>query len=654
MFDAHQEQGQNASSEKTPRSAERPGFPIDPRRILIALKRRGVVLLAVAIVGSVMGALIGKFLVPKNYRAASTVLWEPPVEARADAMRELNTLAQSVKLPDNLRAVREKLSLEATLEGLAGNIDVKVGENSMLITVVATDEDRDRCAAIANVIVEVFLSAQKEVAAGRLREIAQALRSSLALAEADLRGAKKAYADFRTEFAITDASVETQAAIEELARLRVAANDARVELETLRARENSLRASRDGSPKEVVASRNELAPSVARLAEAQTELAEARAKFTPDHPKTKALEAEVEALRAAVDVGKPAVTSRVVTRSPMRDNLAAQVEELTALRKSIEQRGASLSEVLATAEQRAATLTTAQTQAARLLADVQVSENHVKSLLEQIASSEDDVRKASSDFQVVSKATPPPWPEKGKGRMVAVAIPLVMVLLVGAWVIVRALFPLRAWGACEVAYFASAPVLWATSWPGGSLEEARNASRELADVFEAMPGVFGVTAGSAQDDFTPQLAELIAERLRRRGSSCEVLDLRDRRPSSDDITVADALEGANVGAEIEDLRRQANTVFVLIPSLSQMDAVRAARRWLDGIVAVVPSGGMSPLALLVLRKSLGMERGSLAFVLARTPPPLLSPNTRTFGEFEINASWKSAVPPPVATVDAPR
>jgi hypothetical protein len=166
-----------------------------------------------------------------------------------------------------------------------------------------------------------------------------------------------------------------------------------------------------------------------------------------------------------------------------------------------------------------------------------------------------------------------------------------------------------------------------------------------------MPGVFGVTAGSSQDDVTLQLTELVAERLRRRGSTCEVLDLRDRRSSSDDVTVADVLEAANVGAEIDDLRRQANTVFVLIPSLEQMDAVRAVRRWLDGILAVVPSGGMSPLALLVLRKSIGIERGSLAFVLARTPLPLLSPNTRTFGKLEINASWKSAVPPPVTTVD---
>jgi uncharacterized protein involved in exopolysaccharide biosynthesis len=598
-------------------------------------------LVVVVALAAILGAAVGKFLIPKQYRASATVLWEPPAEARADAIRELTTLAQSVKLPENLRAVREKLALETTLEGLSGQIDVVVSDQSMLITISVKAKDRDTCADAANVLVDVFLAAQKEVAASRLRETARALRDSLAVAETSLREARQEYEAFRKEHGVADASVETQAAIEELARLRVAANDAQVELESLRARENSLRASRDVSPSEVVASRNETAPAAARLAEARMQLAEAQAKLTNDHPKVRALEAEVGALEREAATAKPTVTSRTVSRGTMRDNLAAQVEELAALRKSIEQRKSSLAEVLVTAEKRAATLTTAETQAARLLAAVQVSGKHVSSLLEQLATAEDDVRKATSSFQVVSRAAAPPWPEKGNGRIVAAAIPLAALSLVLLFLFVRALWPLRASAACEVAYFSNAPVLWATTWPQGSAQEARNLSREVADAIEPMGGVIAV-ASLNPDDLSANFVQIVADRLRARGLACSVLDLS---VGDDEPQRTDRLESRVTGDQVEAARENAQLVLVVAPPIAHIDCVRALRRWIDALVVLVPASSASPTELLTLRKSLGIDRGSLGMVATEVPAWLLSPGTRAFGKLHVSTDWKSVTPP---------
>jgi uncharacterized protein involved in exopolysaccharide biosynthesis len=300
----------------------------------------------------------------------------------------------------------------------------------MLITVTAKAKSSDEASALANAAVDAFLAQQKELAADRLRETVKALRDSLTQTEKSKSDARTRYDDFRAANKISDLSLDQQRSIDEVARLRVAANDTRIELAGLNAREASLRASRDASPNAVVATHSEQRPELVRLAAAEAELAQARGTYAPDHPKIKALESEVDALRELAVVNGPVVTGEVTTPNSVRNSLTSSVEELSALRKSIEQRNNALADIIKQAEARASKLTSVEAEAARLLVDVQVSEAHVNLLLKQIGSSEDDVRSASSGFQVVSRATPPARPASRTGRVVAVAFPVGTLTLV--------------------------------------------------------------------------------------------------------------------------------------------------------------------------------------------------------------------------------
>lgn len=633
----------DAATDKAAKPAEakepprRVGLPVDPRRIVAALKSARWKLVVVALACAVVGALVGKLVVKKTYLAQATVLWEPPAAARAEAGREITTLVASVKLPANVLKVRETLGRTETVEQLGKDIDVKVGESSMLIAITAKAPDRDDAAAIANAMVAAFLDAQREVSANRLREVAVGLRQSLGQAETALDEARKKYDGFRAQNGVAEFSVDVQGAITELARLRIAANDARVELQGLQAREASLRRSRATNPENVVVSRNEQNNDAARLAQLETELAEKRSKYSDDHPEVRALSAEVAALKARAGAA-PVVTSQVVGRNPMRDTLGLQLEESSAVRKAVEERTKALADLTREAERRAQQLTGAQGEAARLLADVKVNEEHVAALLKQIAMAEDDVRGATSNFQIVSRATPPERSEKGVGRIVAIALPVVGLLLAVLAVVVRELAPLRVRTASEAAYWCDAPVLCATKWPavepaskGAAKPKAAASSgakasaatsdgepsriaREIADAIEGHAGVLGVSFVGV--DSPRAVVDLVARALRRRRVPCAVHDASVRSPRSK-VPLADVLERRAFGDRVARARRGHRIVFVLLPSLADADAVRAAQRWLDGTLVVLESGAASMTTLGRVRARLGIEREGLGVVLVR-------------------------------------
>ena len=182
-----------------PGPAARPGTPVDPRRVTGAIRRARRTLVSVGLVAALGGGVLGKFVLSKTYVASATVLWEPPTATKTEAVRELATVAQSVKLPGNLLRVREVAKTHKTIESLGKAIDVTQGENSMLITVTAKESSKDDAAALANVAVDVFLEAQRELAKNRLREAVTALRQSLSEGEAARTHSHARYDAFRLQ-----------------------------------------------------------------------------------------------------------------------------------------------------------------------------------------------------------------------------------------------------------------------------------------------------------------------------------------------------------------------------------------------------------------------------------------------------------------------
>ncbi len=637
---------QHTRADEAPDSAITPprqaGAPVDVRRIARALLARKRTLACVLLGASIGGVALAKVVLPRTYAANATLLWEPPASLHGEAARELVTLAESVKLPANLLRVREDLHSDQKLEGIAKRIDVSFGDNTMLIGITGKGPDPAAAAAFTNEVVDVFLGAQREVAANRLRGSVEALRQSLGQSETALAQSRKDYDAFRAEYHVDDFSLDVQAGIAELARLRTSAHDAQIELQGLQARETALKSAQSSNAPNVVLSTNEQRTDEARLAVSETELAALRSKYSDDHPSVLALTAEVAALRERANTLPPAVVGQTLGRNPTYDAITMQAQESRVVRMGLEERAKALADVERAAESRAQTLTAVEGQAARLLADVNTNEEHVNVLLKQLAMAEDDVRGATSGFQLVSRAVPPDHSERGLGRVVAPAVPIFALLLAIALVLIRELRGMRVKTTSEAAYWAGAPVLASTSWPGDEHETIEAPSRYVADALERRSGVVGIAA-MGKGVGTAAIANAVADRLRWRGKQCAVVEAREHVHRSEECGMADAFERPEFTNALAKLRATNDVVLVLVPPASDTLSLRASLRRLDSLVVVLDSGETRATDLAALRATLGLESQGLGIVLTGVPRDLLSWGGRAAGD--ASQVWRAAQTP---------
>jgi uncharacterized protein involved in exopolysaccharide biosynthesis len=638
-------------------ASARPGLPVDPTRLVAAL-RRGKRFVGVAVLGAaVAGGAIGKLAISKSYLASATVLWEPPPGEKPDTAREIATLADSVKLPSNLRRVRDRLSTPDSPEVLGKRLDVSLGEASLLLTVKARADSKEGAADLANAAVAVFVEAQQDIASSHHREVAASLRASLVVAEASTSEARRRYDDFRHEQGIGDLSLEMQSAIAGVAKLRLARDDARAELAAMRAKETELRLVEGRVPTQVVVSHTEQRPDVAQLADLTTDLARAKAVHTDDHPLVRSLTAEADALRKRTDVDPAFVTARTMGRNSVRDAISVQAEESSALRRAIERKSSVLDQLQVEAETRTTKLGLAQGEAARRLADVEAAEQHLGVLLRQLASADDDVRMVSSGFQIVSPAIAPERSEKGLGRIVAVVVPLLVSVLCLLAILLRELAGLRAKTAREVAFWASTPVRWSTSWPlpATSIAEIAELGRELASTVDGHARIVGVVPIEG-GEVASRLAGILADRLRFRGR--RVAEIALRAPGDEGGTVAEALESAPVRLGLRTLAARSDVVVATLPALHDREAYRVATSLIDVVILVVPSGELGFLAVAELRAALELPADRVRLVVTGVPAELLPKWGRAVGPHEAaappDAYEPSAFsPPPAAPSEAP-
>ncbi len=162
-------------------------LPFDPRTFLVGvLKRWPVFLLFFAAgIGAAFGAvrLLGK----RTYEAQTLLMYRPALvvgeTAGAPSPPALGSLADLVKVRENLEALRKALALPVSLDSLGKAVDVEVPRDSDLLVVSASWDDPDTAAKVANTLRDVFLRARAE---GRRAEQIRALQGAIAEATRQL------------------------------------------------------------------------------------------------------------------------------------------------------------------------------------------------------------------------------------------------------------------------------------------------------------------------------------------------------------------------------------------------------------------------------------------------------------------------------------
>ncbi|HJL03829.1 MAG TPA: hypothetical protein RMH85_03670 [Polyangiaceae bacterium LLY-WYZ-15_(1-7)] len=558
----------------------RAGQPVSLARLWLAL-RRGRRWVAVAgVLGAVAGALVAKLVVDARWEAVAVLLWEPPElegegEAMSDPARELRTVADSVKVPVVLRQVREELGLETTLPKLGARIQVGASEESRVLTLTAAADSGEDAAALAEAVVDAFLEERARVRAEARRKEAEALRGQVAAARTEHEAAREVWDAFRREHRVADLPLEARLLIERLAALRAEAEAAGAEAEAEAARTERLRQLLAGETPMAVLQEQETSPDRLRLAEAERERASLLAALGEAHPEVRALGAEIATLRARVAGGAAVRASRTVGRNPHWDEGQSALRQAAAAADAASSRREALAELADASASRLQELSSLQTRAAAHLAAVTVSAEALGELEARALAAEARARAAPADVRLLAAPSAPDLPASSMRRPLAVAFPLLAMLLALVGVLLRELRGLRLRTPAEHAWWARLPVVASTRWtPRGEEADEDDATAETWCAFvgdlEELAGVGGgetlvVAADPALRSVGVALARLapVAEGAPRE----EPPDASAApRPFQVGTKRFRAWPGPERGAALRRACRDADRVLVLVPA----------------------------------------------------------------------------------------
>jgi uncharacterized protein involved in exopolysaccharide biosynthesis len=646
----------------------RPGAPIEPRRVLRAIRRGRWWLLGAATIGVIAGALIAKFVVRHVYEASASMRFEGVAalddEAEGDmhdARRDLPSRLESLRREAVLREVRTRMEMpRVSLAQMQTFFNNTQDAESGLVTITGHSSTPDGAARMANTIVEVFIEHERERRRQEIEAAILSLDERIRGAQAEIEAARARYDAFRAQHGVTDLTTEQESALKQATDRRAEADLAHAEIAALEARVAQLREEVRRTPRmQVVASSSE-SPDGAELARAEQHLQQLQGTLSNQHPRVQVAERQVRALRERMRGGGTRVTgSTTMGSSGSYETAQTALATASADLEATRSRAVGLARLAEEAQARVTSFSAIEGEAAALSADVQVKDRLLTGLQNNRSRLTNLLQNPDPGFRIIAAAVEPESaiPTKRK-YYVAAGIPLGLVLLVLIVILVRELRGFKLHTATEVAWWGNGPVVGTTVWPrdpkaGGDL---------VADLDDYVPEAQGTMLIVGATEHETPLASELAKQLSSDWTDTTLLEMGGtaratipdgRRPmlaASAGPSSAGVLGGSGLGggrpltpAEFEAAPTQVGSSIELLgpptimnpgPGYGMLNAtpipggangsrlvasawegplhgqqLRRAARLADRVLVVVPSGAITAPQLTDIGTRLGRKEG---------------------------------------------
>ena len=517
--DDFEEEGEQAAKPK------RPGFPVEPRRLLRVLADHRKPLLKGFLIATAV-ALLASFFVPKTYESTAQLLFEgTPALERQDSRPSADAFVESALAPSRLREVRNRLDWDVSLSELEDQVDVSL-ESESAMYIYGRAGTAEEAQALAQTLLDVFLAGQASFNAQRLKRLTEENRGSLERARETRQEAAQAYEVFREKSGKPDLIHEQEQLLERAAALRSNSDEAAVEVAAQQARIGELEKAQRELPRQIVASATKGSPVDSPLAEARSELAAARASLSDQHPRVQALKQRVASLQAQRKGQRAEVGERTLAANPARASVDQQLATARAALAAAKERESALRVLLQATTEEAALLAPEEGEARQIVGALEVANKRVDELSARAATLRDAALGPVTGFRLLSA---PMLPEESKLStqyvLVLVMLPILTVLILALVFIVRQLRSLTVEAPREVAWWGNGPVLGTSVWPRDS-EALESFVNELED-----HGVYGagrtlvVPATEAEREIACSFAMRLAEAP---WLAAAILDVGDR------------------------------------------------------------------------------------------------------------------------------
>lgn len=232
---------------------------IDIRHLIEVLLAGKWIIAGITAAAMLVSGLVSFFVLPPTYEATTTLLVNlPPKEqpppggqgvenvlSRLSPYPQMGieTLRQQVTSPAVLAQVISELKLGLTPADLAGRVKATVPKDTNLIEISVKDQDPQRAATIANVLVRHYLEFVSRVNQGQFERSSQFIQSQIAAEQQNLQKAlDRLKAFLQQPPGVDELTEEVKAKVELLARYKARQTELTV---LIRATEAEVRAARE-------------------------------------------------------------------------------------------------------------------------------------------------------------------------------------------------------------------------------------------------------------------------------------------------------------------------------------------------------------------------------------------------------------------------
>jgi uncharacterized protein involved in exopolysaccharide biosynthesis len=444
---------------------KRPGFPVEPRRLLLILSENRKPLLKAFAIASVV-ALLLSFFVPRSYESTAQLLFEgTPLLERDGSNPPADAFVESAMTRSRLREVRDQLGWDVSLRELEDQVAVSL-EGRAAMRIVGRAGTSDQAQALAQAMLDVFLARQASFNAERLQRLTAENRVSLERARESHEEASRAYEVFRENSGKPDLIHEKAQLLARSAELRAAAEEAAVEMAAQRASIVELEKAQRELPRQIVASATKGSPVDSPLAQARSELAAARASLSERHPTVRALKQRVASLQAQRRSHTAELGEQRLAANPARSIVEQQLATTRAAMAAAQERESALRVLLTATNEEAESLASEEGEARQVVGAVELANERVEELSLRASTLRDAALGPLTGFRVLSAPMAPEDSKRSKAHVaLLVMLPILTVLIVALVFIVRRLRSLTAEAPREVAWWGNGPVLGTSVWP---------------------------------------------------------------------------------------------------------------------------------------------------------------------------------------------
>ncbi len=413
---------------------------ISPDVLRVTLFKRLIWIIAAGLAGLVLSTICTKIFI-KDKWTSTCVLYRlpqsPELKKEIPSLYDppdINTVIESIRIRTNIMKVIKNTKLNISVDAFLAKTKVVKQKNNTLFTIVAEDKDRYTSAAIANELAEAFLESYAEMMQSSAKKLNDQYRSSAENIKKEIEKMEDKSRKVLLDNEISSIDAETNINFQKLNDMQIKLLENKAAAETAKIRLQDLRFAISQMSSEVQISYVITPPEAGVMQDLQKELNALMQKFTEENPKVKKIKSEIDALKKRAEDGERPKPDHVTFGS----NQAKKDLEMESMRTE-----SSLKSALKNIE--TYQLETKETRKnLDRISSISEKYNEIRRTLEQkkqaltkieqmIAISELSVKPNSLDIKIMEPATPPPYPDSTKRKMIVIAIGMLMFL--GATVI---------------------------------------------------------------------------------------------------------------------------------------------------------------------------------------------------------------------------